>query len=487
MFAAHQSAEERTSFLQVMTKQKPSRNKETNCGGSKAQEHLWSQRGRDARRSNYAPFSAPASLSKGPSWMWQNEFDEQVRHSPLIDNKLNIYVATATRLRKFTPNGSVVWMHKLPKDEGKMFSSPALYKGNILLISSSKSGSSSIKSISMATGNTQWKRSAPYVQWHDASSVSIANDTMTFAARSSQQQAGHPGNDVVHAVNATSGDHLWIFNAGELLWNFSPASLDDGSLLFGSSCGGVYHVSPEGKLIWRHGQERKPGEFCSTGGGALGANSIFYMVSNNMFFDAVHGAQLTAYDTSNGSLVWKKTLSTVEPGMQAPAIGRLDGNGKLAVLIGTGYGPLPPSPANAALNNASSKFHFQNTVLALDAETGSQLWQFWEPPWTEAAGAGEDARFKQRTARAQFDDREDVMCRPDPQGVPLIGGNGTVYVSSGLSGDLFAIKDVDGNGEIDEHEVDRFSTNNCFLNSPSLASGLLVAAPCWGPMYVFKT
>ena len=31
-----------------------------------------------------------------------------------------------------------------------------------------------------------------------------------------------------------------------------------------------------------------------------------------------------------------------------------------------------------------------------------------------------------------------------------------------------------------------FSTHMCFLNSPSVAPGMLVAARCWGPMYVFK-
>ena len=31
-----------------------------------------------------------------------------------------------------------------------------------------------------------------------------------------------------------------------------------------------------------------------------------------------------------------------------------------------------------------------------------------------------------------------------------------------------------------------FSTHMCFLNSPSVAPGMLVAAPCWGAMYVFK-
>ena len=41
-------------------------------------------------------------------------------------------------------------------------------------------------------------------------------------------------------------------------------------------------------------------------------------------------------------------------------------------------------------------------------------------------------------------------------------------------------------GIIENSEVSFFPTPCAFLNSPSLASGLLVADPCWCDMYVFK-
>jgi outer membrane protein assembly factor BamB len=128
-----------------------------------------------------------------------------------------------------------------------------------------------------------------------------------------------------------------------------------------------------------------------------------------------------------------------------------------------------------------------NAVVALDAESGEVLWRFNEDPWEKMAGAGESERALERVSRAMKDDQTDVLCTAETQGTPLIGGDGTVYMSSGHSGDLRAIRDVNRDGVIDtEREVSLFKTDNCFLNSPSLAPGMLVAAPCWGPMYVFK-
>jgi len=68
----------------------------------------------------------------------------------------------------------------------------------------------------------------------------------------------------------------------------------------------------------------------------------------------------------------------------------------------------------------------------------------------------------------------------------VIASDGTVYASSSHDGGLRAIRDADRNGAIELSEVSTFETGNCFLNSPSVAPGMLVAAPCWGPMYVFK-
>merc|ERR1711992_397734 len=84
------------------------------------------------------------------------------------------------------------------------------------------------------------------------------------------------------------------------------------------------------------------------------------------------------------------------------------------------------------------------------------------------------------------------ICLPDNQGIPVISGDGTVYASSSHHGHLRAIKtkSVDGAAAGEARKLvatveSIFKPGNAFLNSPSLAPGMLVAAPCWGPTYVF--
>lgn len=155
--------------------------------------------------------------------------------------------------------------------------------------------------------------------------------------------------------------------------------------------------------------------------------------------------------------------------------------------------------SNSAILNAAATYfciacflskpkpRFANAVVALDAASGEVLWRFDEKPWVGTSPAGEEEKHEERKSRAETHPRTDVLCSPEAQGIPVIAGDGTVYASSGHSGDLYAMKDVNGNGVIEAAETSVFSTQNCFLNSPSLALGMLVAAPCWGPMYVFKT
>ena len=120
---------------------------------------------------------------------------------------------------------------------------------------------------------------------------------------------------------------------------------------------------------------------------------------------------------------------------------------------------------------------WRNGVLAMDAATGATLWYSEDRSWPSVVGAGETD---------EHNATDGIACWPDAQGIPVIAGDGTVYTSSSHHGDLRAIRDADGDGVISPSEVSIFETKNSFLNSPSLAPGMLVAAPCWGPMYVFK-
>jgi outer membrane protein assembly factor BamB len=427
---------------------------------------------------------------------------------------MNIYLATGTRIRKFSPDGAILWTWQTGKHDGKMVASPALYNGAIFAASGAENRTT-MYSIDMAQGTINWKRVVALHQNSDASSVFVYNNTMLVPVMNgaSKGQSASPGNNVVYAVNSSDGSYLWNFIADDVFWNFAPATPGDGTLLIASNCGGVFRITFGGQLVWRKG-ERNPGHICSLGGGALGPNGVYYVEYDDVSQNDV-GARVAAFQVSDGAQLWKRTFKASERGMQYPAIGRLGSGGALAVVVAIGqpsspppkpevdeYGePLTPE-AKEEMKEYEMKEAYQkglpeptqapqpqlrNSVVAMDALSGEILWRFDEDPWDKASGAGEREKFTKRQARAKKDPRADVLCEAHiTQGIPLIAGDGTVYTSSGHSGDLHAIRDVDGNGIIDKAETSVFSTHNCFLNSPSLAPGMLVAAPCWGPMYVFK-
>jgi len=288
-----------------------------------------------------------------------------------------------------------------------------------------------------------------------------------------------------------------------LVWNFAPSVADDNSLIFASSCGTVHKVDFDGRLLWKAvpaAQQKgelnvaKHGEkgFCSAGGGAVGPNGLFYTQwSSGTLQRTTHFA---AYRVSTGEPVWTKDLAygSKLANAQYPAVGMLGRDGPLAVVAAVGDIMALPELGGPLASGLSDEWYaqhpLQNSVLALDAETGAELWRSAEPPWPHEYGAGDDvasisARARDMLAGYAFPDMP--FCWPDAQGIPLITGDGTVYTSSSHSGLLRAIRDANGNGAIEDEEVSAFPTGRAFLNGPSAAPGMLVAAPCWGPVYVF--
>jgi len=430
--------------------------------------YYWSNRARDARRSSSAPYRAPNNFSSGPSWIWPNELKEQVRHSPLIDADMNIYVCTTKRLRKFTSNGSLLWTWNAEAGQA-MSASPVLYKGNIYVMPS-KSGIPTAVAIDMATGTKTWERRYDnFLHNADAESLSIYNDRLFFGSVTNSSMAGP---DTLVAVSAMDGSYLWDFVTDAVVWNFMPSFPGDGSVVFSSTCGTVFRLSLEGKLLWRVGAGHD--RSCVPAGGASGPNGLFYSEYREGTEDSA-ASYVAARNISDGSLVWKRKLPY--RAAQYPALGQLGPGGPLAVLAAMGDNPMPPiTPIVDAAILHQSGGEQRNGVIALDAATGATLWQSQERPWNSSFGAGD----------ADQHEEGEGPCWPDAQGIPVIAGDGTVYTSSSHHGDLRAIRDADADGIISPWEVSTFETKQCFLNSPSMAPGMLVAAPCWGPMYVFK-
>jgi len=443
----------------------------------------WFRRGANFNTNSAVPWTPPTNLSRFPSWVWPNPLNEQVRHSPLIDADLNVYISTGTRMYKFSKYGLLLWTWQSPDDvdgAAEMAACPSLYENAVLAVLAG-SPNAIVYSISQSTGIVNWRRSYDLVTGRDASATLAFNDTLIFAARNQKIDADKDmSNRKVVATDIMDGTLRWEYEMEDVVWNFAPSTPGDGTLLFSTACGTVFKLDFDGQLVWRSGEQEQPQQ-CSTGGGALGPNGVFY---NQWSHKSHPGTNFAAYQISDGRQLWRRTLDEGKDGAaQYPAVGRLGPSGPLAMLVAVGDQPMFPAlPLPPWSNMTYSSFPLRSTVVALHADTGEELWRSAEPAWPREFGAGDD--LKSAIDRSG-DVRGSPLCWPDVQGIPLIAGDGTVFASSSLSGVLRAIRDRNGDGKIEAAEVSAFSPHEAFLNSPSVAPGMLVAAPCWGPVYAF--
>lgn len=476
--------------------------------------HFWSSRSRNAVAASSTPHTAPTDFSNGPTWVWPNAFDEQTRHSPLIDEEKSIYITGGRRLRKFSPDGALLWTYGFGLNR-KSSTSPALYKDKIYVLTVDLTFKDPIVSgLDLKTGSKTWMKTLGKEGYSngDATSILVYNDTIYVPTRdhvdprpvtmpTSPPGSGEDGNNQITAVGL-DGNVLWEYTLDEIVWNFIFSPTGDGDIMAASTCGRVWRVTSDGKLRWAGGRQN-PGAWCGCGGGVAGPNGIFYSVFND-FIDARGPGVVQALRMSDGALLWEKYFGRFA-GWQYPAVGNVGGQLAVVAAMGGITGPpnfplwnwqlwLPSILKKTIWSWYTSDYEWvgrllllpglPNAIVNLDPLTGEERWRYVEKEWHHIASKNDEQGWVRRLT---WHIDSELMCLPDPQGIPLIAGDGTVYGSSSHNGDLTAIKDKNNNGIIEPEEVSTFVTNAGFLNSPSLAPGMLVAAPCHGPVYVFKS
>eukprot|EP00971_Amphidinium_carterae_P025591 504783-Amphidinium_carterae.1 len=185
----------------------------------------------------------------------------------------------------------------------------------------------------------------------DTPSLFIEDDIAVLAIRSKQPNvsAGERmdlGHNAVLGVNLSTQDELWTYDLGDdVVWNFMPSSVGDGSIIFSNTCGTAYRVNlSNGARIWQAGTG-VTGQ-CGTAGGVLGPNEVFYAAYNAGDVAGVGLGRLAAYHVSDGSKIWDKAMGPRSSGRaelrtfeelgswQYPAVGHIDG--VLAVVTGVG-------------------------------------------------------------------------------------------------------------------------------------------------------
>mmetsp|Transcript_8169 Transcript_8169/g.18256 ORF Transcript_8169/g.18256 Transcript_8169/m.18256 type:complete len:540 (+) Transcript_8169:94-1713(+) len=500
-------------------------------------KYYWSKRG-TATSNSFTTVEAP----QGPSylsWIWYNELDEEVRFSPLIDGDRNIYLQTGMRVRKFSVDGYLLWTWNVdPSTDGKMNIAGVLHEGMMVVLTNwqhcwnaTLQYHGAVIALSMETGMQIFRQNIMHCLGMDCSSLFIEKDVLIYGAMEpvrARHGFGEDGTNLVVAMNLTSLEEIWTYATDDIMWNFMPSSVGDGTIVFSSTCGGVYRIGlHHGDQVWHRGRKGAPGvaRWCGAAGGVMGPDGYFYAEYNDHHSDRslTSLGKLAKFRLSDGERLWERAVGLhsglppelmtrrhqVELGAwQYPSIGPINGRMTVVATFG-GINALPPYPGHwktpdifklaaymAYLTSPWVRRVFfdapvlMNEVLAVDAETGTVLWRYVMPSWDHFASVSDESemgrRYHQMMMAGSSDVHSDLLCVPDNQGIPVITGDGSVYATDSHFGALFVIKDRNKDGIIADDEVFKFETNKEFLNSPSFAPGMVVAAPCWGNTYVFR-
>lgn len=366
-----------------------------------------------------------------------------------------------------------------------MTTSPTMHDNKIYLLAQRVGGGNIVAyALNMTDASVIWKVDMPgRSRGPDSQSLLLVKNRLILPGQIDSPK----GDNGFVAINASNGDYLWEYATDEIIWNSSPCAADD-TILFSSSCGTVFRISLDGKLLWKAGTQYGGKRMCGTGGGSLGPNDVFYSE-----YSDDSGGHIVAHRLSDGEKLWQRDFDHKHQGMQYPSIGRLGTDGPLAVVAALGENPGMPQPllggfrekyfSDASYRKELGAEPKANFIIALNAETGETIWEWEEELWDHFGAAGDEEGFIERLIKHNI---ENPVCLPDLQGIPVVNSlDGSVFASSGHGGNLTVIRDDNKDGIIDTSEVRSFAPGICFLNSPSMAPGMLVVSPCWGPTYVW--
>jgi len=486
----------------------------------------------------------PCNLTASLKWSWHypgNKYKTMIMGSPAIDGERNLYLTIMHGLKKFSPDGKLLWSWDKDEPWNYLMNTPALMDGLIYTCSTD----AKVHALDMDTGRVVWTTQLKMQRGIGGDNgFVIARDGRVILDGDRNEEPGNKPNKIV-CLNGTTGDLLWEFMPDIGVWNFLPMfpqsdGTSDGTIVFQSISASAYRINvTTGEQLWRAGPQPSEATF-TDGGAALGPNNVLYTVSTLGWQSAPRSDRggLHAFSVSDGQLLWENT--TLHAGIFTwPVVAQLEEGAKLSVV--TGVGSLPSFPLqvvvltnlgillpcavaifvvralvqvarrgkkglrrrtvcvsmgwgaasaffaflalvyNQVVMNPTWGFWYPYSIHAYDAETGQPQWQVQLPTWYWVSAAGDEAGFWTRSQETPWR----KIALPCASSYPTVDARGVIYFAH-MDGSIYSIKDWNGDGTIDsDTELCRFHAGaSGFTAGPSIAPGML-AVSTTDTMFVF--
>mmetsp|Transcript_21503 Transcript_21503/g.50057 ORF Transcript_21503/g.50057 Transcript_21503/m.50057 type:complete len:523 (-) Transcript_21503:89-1657(-) len=438
-------------------------------GLNRASPYFWPSAHGQLAQYSRSQWEGPADLNSSLSWQWHHPASRYQIFTvgTLIDDKMNVYLATTDAIRKFTDSGELLWAYTPP---GGISAMPCLYESAVYGTSSF----GSVFAVSMVTGKQLWvKKVAPSI-----ADVGMAQALEGVLVVATNVDSTASANTVVRGVSAANGEQIWEYRPDAPVWSFLALFVGEHkkpTFVFQDIEGRAYRTHLlTGELEWKVG-----------GRNGTWTDSAVMFGSHLVYAVTLHGCccgpcvgkvrglgektpgTLAAYRVHDGSLVWSRTLRRPPSGI--PAVGHLGPGGRDVVImpVGKPCGPMAPSD-----------------VFLYDANSGEPAghWSAGRSPHLTCAGDLEGLEYRRTHGLREH-------CNSPAWSGPTIDSKGTVYLGN-QDGNFYAVhfkKFRDGDGKVDlRGEVSMVDTGAAFTSPGSAhAPGMVSIASCDG-LYVFK-
>lgn len=266
------------------------------------------------------------ATARPPTWSWHSPKGRwsDIPVGTCIDDKRNVFVTLATGIRKFSPEGQLLWtytrrnaypvpFYNISEYYEELADPASLLDGQVLGITTA----SRAFALDMETGKEVWSRNVSYATDGNNGQLNAHEGVVILGAALNLTKWGG-ADQVVIGLNASDGATLWNYKPEKPIWNFAAAFVGDGTFVFQDITGKAHRnrVS-DGSLLWKNGGIP---DTWTDGQATIGSNGIVYAVSWTKA--RTHG-YLSAFSLTDGRLLWNVT-TPLAPN-DVPVVGKVFG------------------------------------------------------------------------------------------------------------------------------------------------------------------